>query len=282
MRLGILASEQRRYERATALLAESLAGFKAVGYQWGITWALIYLGSVALMQGDSGRATALFEKSLRHFRELGDKTSMATSLKHLGQAALFQGKIEQAAAWSRESFALYRDAGVTLGIAECLEGMATIVWEQGAAGWAIRLLSSAAGLRDKLGAQLATAERSHYDRILMAARRRLGGERFQAAWNHGQSLSPEQAVAAHDQQAADPQSQAPRTVALRRADPSGLTVRELEVIRLVAAGLTDAEVAARLCVSRRTVHSHLRSIYGKLGVSSRTAATRLAIDRGLV
>lgn len=62
---------------------------------------------------------------------------------------------------------------------------------------------------------------------------------------------------------------------------SGLTVREVEVLRLVAEGLTDAEVAARLWISPRTVGQHLRSVYNKLGVSSRTSATRIAVDRNL-
>ena len=53
------------------------------------------------------------------------------------------------------------------------------------------------------------------------------------------------------------------------------------MLRLVAAGLTDAQVAERLFVSPHTVNAHLRSIYGKLGVSSRSAATRVALDHGL-
>jgi DNA-binding CsgD family transcriptional regulator len=55
----------------------------------------------------------------------------------------------------------------------------------------------------------------------------------------------------------------------------------VEVLRLVAAGLTDAQVAERLVLSVRTVHSHVRSIYRKLGVSSRTAATGYALRQGL-
>jgi DNA-binding CsgD family transcriptional regulator len=63
---------------------------------------------------------------------------------------------------------------------------------------------------------------------------------------------------------------------------AGLSVRELDVLRLVSEGLTDREVAERLYVSPRTVNQHLRSIYNKLGVNSRTAATRQAIERGIV
>ncbi|MEA2523547.1 MAG: hypothetical protein QOF73_774, partial [Thermomicrobiales bacterium] len=67
------------------------------------------------------------------------------------------------------------------------------------------------------------------------------------------------------------------------ANPTaGLSVRELEVLRLVAEGLTDAEVADRLSISPRTVGQHLRSVYNKLGVPSRAAATRYAVEHGLV
>ena len=64
--------------------------------------------------------------------------------------------------------------------------------------------------------------------------------------------------------------------------PDGLTVREVEVLRLVAQGLTTAQVAEQLIISPRTVNTHLTTIYGKIGVSSRSAATRYAIDHHLV
>ena len=63
---------------------------------------------------------------------------------------------------------------------------------------------------------------------------------------------------------------------------AGLTAREVEVLRLVADGMSDAQVADRLVVSLRTVHSHLRSIYRKLEVGSRNEAARWAVERRLV
>jgi DNA-binding NarL/FixJ family response regulator len=65
----------------------------------------------------------------------------------------------------------------------------------------------------------------------------------------------------------------------RRSDD--LTAREVEVLRLVARGLTNQQVAAELVLSERTVHAHLRSMYRKLEISSRTAATRYALEHGL-
>ncbi|CAN5644816.1 hypothetical protein BH23CHL2_BH23CHL2_03510 [soil metagenome] len=67
----------------------------------------------------------------------------------------------------------------------------------------------------------------------------------------------------------------------KRVHPAGLTPREVEVLQLVADGLTDAEVAERLFVSPRTVNSHLTSVYNKLGVNSRVEAARFAVEQGL-
>jgi len=66
------------------------------------------------------------------------------------------------------------------------------------------------------------------------------------------------------------------------ADTGGLSPRELEVVRLVAAGRSNQAIAAELVLSEKTVARHLSNIFGKLGVSSRTAAAAYAYERGLV
>jgi DNA-binding NarL/FixJ family response regulator len=96
------------------------------------------------------------------------------------------------------------------------------------------------------------------------------------------SLEARPALARADALAArlDAPEPAPAT-APTRGYPAGLTAREVEVMRLVAAGLTDAQVAERLSLSPRTVTTHLTSVYNKLGVSTRLAAARFAIDHQL-
>ena len=61
-----------------------------------------------------------------------------------------------------------------------------------------------------------------------------------------------------------------------------LTRRELEALRLLAQGLSDAEIAAQLVISVRTANHHVASLYSKLGVTSRAAATRVALERRLL
>jgi len=67
-----------------------------------------------------------------------------------------------------------------------------------------------------------------------------------------------------------------------RANPAGLTARQLEVLALLAEGLTNAEIAARLVVSIRTVDHHVAAVLARLGVGSRRAACRRAADMGIL
>ena len=99
-------------------------------------------------------------------------------------------------------------------------------------------------------------------------------------------MTPEQAIAAQEQplipdrthmKAGTNQHKSPAPTY-----PSGLTEREVEVLRLVARGLTDAEVAEALVISPRTVNAHLRSIYSKLNITSRNAATHFALEHHLI
>ena len=62
---------------------------------------------------------------------------------------------------------------------------------------------------------------------------------------------------------------------------ASLTPREIEVVRLVAQGLTNAQVARELVVTSRTVNAHLTAIYAKLGVTSRSGAIRYALEHHL-
>ena len=89
-------------------------------------------------------------------------------------------------------------------------------------------------------------------------------------------MTPEQAV-----EYALKQESASQT-AVSETYPAGLSAREAEVLRLVATGLTNAEVAEKLFLSSRTIDWHMSSIYRKLGFHSRTEATRFAVEHDLL
>jgi len=89
-------------------------------------------------------------------------------------------------------------------------------------------------------------------------------------------MRTEQAIEYALEQEATPEPAAPEPY------PAGLSTREVEILCLVATGLTNAEVAEQLFLSPRTVDWHLGSIYRKLGFHSRTEATRFAVEQGLL
>src|SRR5204862_8353965 len=77
-------------------------------------------------------------------------------------------------------------------------------------------------------------------------------------------------------------SAAGHRVPRRREGPAGLTRREVEVLRLVARGLSNKEIAERLVISPKTVSNHVEHIYAKIGASSRAAAGLFAMQHGLL
>ena len=71
-------------------------------------------------------------------------------------------------------------------------------------------------------------------------------------------------------------------VARRREGPAGLTAREVDVLRLVARGLSNKQMGARLVISPKTARNHIEHIYTKIGVSNRAGAGLFAMQHGLL
>ena len=91
----------------------------------------------------------------------------------------------------------------------------------------------------------------------------------------------ESAARAFEALGARPDATAVRRLLEPDAAPDGLTTREVEVLRLVASGRSNAQIAAELVLSEKTVARHLSNIFGKIDVGSRTAAAAYAYERGL-
>jgi DNA-binding CsgD family transcriptional regulator len=69
---------------------------------------------------------------------------------------------------------------------------------------------------------------------------------------------------------------------VRREGPSGLTAREVEVLRLAARGRSNKQIAAQLVITVKTVGNHIEHIYAKIGASNRAAASLFAMQHGLL
>ena len=268
-----------------SLLDEGMRLSRQLEDKDGIAWGNSIAGRLALSHGDVATAHVLLEESLTLYTEMGERQNFAESLAFLAKVEAYKGDHAAARALYEQSLALCREIGYQVWVAPCLEGLAGVVAAQESRGgslagtlWAVRLWGAAQTLRETIGAPMPPIDRADYERAVAAARVRLGKEAFAAAWAEGRTMTPEQACAAQGRTAVPQQT----IIAAAPAYPAGLTAREVEVLRLVAMGLTSAQIAEQLVISLLTVNTHVRSIYSKLGVTSRSAATRYAIAHQLV
>jgi DNA-binding CsgD family transcriptional regulator/tetratricopeptide (TPR) repeat protein len=267
--LAVLRAHQG--DPAPALAEEGVRLFRSTGERWGLGIALTNAGISAEALSEYALANPFFEESAAIFRDLGDDWALSLPLRHLGIVASRQQDYARAEALYKESLALCRDLGEGWLISMCLEELAGAACWQGEYPRAARLWGAGETMREKLGAGLRSLYRAEYDRGVATARSGMGEGAYAAAWKEGTALTPDEAVACA-------LGEEPDETAL----PAGLTGREAEVLRLVAAGLTNTQVAERLYLSPTTISAHLRTIYGKPGVNSRAAATRFAADHSLL
>ena len=303
--LGVVAHFQGDFILARSLSEQSLAKYRELGDEQGSAGPLTILGQANIKLGDHKTAGLALEECLAIARSLGDQRSSARALHNLGGVAFAEGDYTASRTLRQEALAILCNLGDRLLISQFIVESAELVAAQGDCMLTARLLGAAEALRESIGATLLPAYVDPYERAVAAARAGLSEEVFVAAWAEGRTMSPEQILAALEQPAMPPQDlMASQSVASpsesttgmaggveagqspassrQQAYSAGLSEREEEVLRLVALGLTDGQVAERLFLSARTVNSHLRSIYSKLAVSSRTAAVRHALDNNLL
>ncbi len=316
--LGLISSSQGEYARACALFEESVATYRATGNKRGVAHSLSQLAQVLFVsQADQARVSPLLEECLALSQEVGFKEGIAAYYCISGQLALTRRDLVTAGSLAEKSVALYKELGHRHGTANSLAllggvhatkgdyAAAQTLFEQSLAiscelnekwvtavylvvlgevvaaqqklAWAVQLWGVAETLRDTFNIPIPLVQRADYERSVSAARVHLGERAFAAAWSQGRAMTPEQALAAKGQKPTPSSA----TTVVPPTYPAGLTAREVEVLRLLAGGLTDHKIAEKLVLSPRTVHAHTSSIYSKLGVSSRSAATRYAIEHQL-
>jgi predicted ATPase/DNA-binding CsgD family transcriptional regulator len=247
----------------------SLTICRSIGDEPGIAWSTYGLAEGAFVDGDLDRALARLAEASTRFERLGIASGQARCHLLLGDARRQRAEWEQALVHFARALTLQeqtRDVALGGGL---LDGVAGVAAALRSATTAAMLLGAGDSWRELHGLHRIPTNQPVHDRDVARARRQLGPDAFAAAYRAGRGLMPEDMLTALRRAGAD-------LVSGLDERPAGLTYRELEVLDLVADGLSNGEIALRLVVSPRTVHAHLRSIFGKLGVTTRTAAAHQA------
>jgi predicted ATPase/DNA-binding CsgD family transcriptional regulator len=281
--LGLALLSQGDLAQAHARLEESLTISREVGYKRNIGLSILYLGLVAFLQGDVARARSLLEESLAFFKEVSERGRIADVYGILGLISFSQGDYAAARARLQDSLKLSLKLNYKLNAAACLEGLAAVMAAQGEPVRAVWCMSAAEVVREVTGMPLLSWLQAMHEFTIASVRTQLGEQAFRHAWAEGRGMTPEQALATQEP-LTEPLSPLSLSPAVPSSSPEafGLTRRELDVLRQLSEGLSNAQIAERLVISPRTVDKHLVSIYGKLHVSSRTAAARFAHEQHLL
>jgi ATP/maltotriose-dependent transcriptional regulator MalT len=229
------------------------------------------------------RALSLLEESLVFFEEVGERGRIANVLASKGILSFSQGDYAAARELLEESLKINRELDSKWDLAVCLEGLAAVTAAQGESVRAVWFISAAQALRESIGTPLPSFLQALHEFTITTMRTQLGEQAFDAAWEEGRAMTPEQVLFSLEPMPAPPPAlTASSSATVAPLSPAGLTPREMEVLRLLAQGLTSAQIAEQLVIGQVTVNSHVRSIYSKLGVTSRAAATRYALEHHLL
>ncbi|CAN5493046.1 hypothetical protein BH09CHL1_BH09CHL1_29910 [soil metagenome] len=274
--LGSTAIHLGDLDRASIYHTEGLAVLRELGDSDGIAALLGNLGYTEMIRANFDRAVEYGDESLARYRELKSAHGTASMLGTLGRALLGRGEIDRAQTLLIEGLLLSQELGNKWYAAATLEGLAGVAaarkqWER-----ATRLFGAVEAFIEGTGIALHPSDWAINEPYLASIRANVPKETFAQDWEIGRAMSLEAVIA-----------EALVTVdAPPKPEPSGimryaLTRRELEVLRQLAQGLSDQEIADALFISHRTVNFHVTNLLAKLGVDSRTAAATFALRNDL-
>jgi non-specific serine/threonine protein kinase len=277
---------------ARSATEDVLNQFRALGDRYSEGLALTVLGNIAQSQGNLVEAIHRFQEALAITLQTGDNRGQALCLFNLAQLARLEGDLDRAAAHHREALELARQLSIQEDLLYSLAGIAGIAVERRQFARAAQLLGAVSAATEGIGMPLQTMEQAQFDRDVATAKAALSAEAFAQAWADGRSLALDAAVdeALHDTYPAHHLTNGHGLVDYltnehdlldHLMNEHRLSPRELEVLRLLAAGSSDHQIAQALFISDSTATTHVKRIRTKLGVHSRSAAAAYAIRHGL-
>ncbi len=272
--LGFIAIIQNDWPLADNLLQESLMLAQEMRQDEAITAVLRYQAFLARLRGNQAQATLLAQESLALARKTGHMWDCQDALLLLGGIEQSQGNLTRARALFQEGLTLAKQTSYQPSIGRYLLGFGSLAIAEKQPRRAARLFGAAESLLDMNNPMdFDPFMRLSYEREAAALRAELGEAEYAALQAEGRArLLQDQLLL---EEYSDKPVVSPPRISKRRPlspIPAGLTRRELDVLRLLANGLSNKEIAESLVISARTVDGHLVSIYSKLQVSSRTAA----------
>ena len=258
---------------AAGHLEQAVQVARAFGVRPLLAWWLDSLGELAELEGRHGDARSWYEQAIGHAAESGLAADAARARHHLGRLAWLTGDLASAVNICHEALAGQLEAGDCLGLVETLETLGGLLIDEGSARRGLPLLAAASAAREQLGFPVRPVEASRIAGWIAPGREQLG-EEAQAMWERGTALSVTEAAA-----------MARRGRGPRRRPAFGwssLTPAEQNVADLVARGLTNPEIAARLGVSAGTVKGHVSSALRKLGARTRAELAAAVSGRSAI
>jgi DNA-binding CsgD family transcriptional regulator/Tfp pilus assembly protein PilF len=239
--------------------------------------ALANLGVVTARLGDIESGRQILTQALEINRSGNHSWNTTLTLRYLGQLAKDSGDLDEAERYFVGALQIEVLGILGWHVANSLEGLAEVSYLRNRAVRAARLYAVAERIRTEIGAPLEPALLAQQEEILRSVRGLLGKETFDRQWQDGARLSVADVIA----DTSEVEYQALSNSA-RPSDQAGLTRRELEILRLFAAGKSMQDVSDEANISPRTVSTHLSNIYAKFDVSDRGAAVARAYQLGLV
>jgi predicted ATPase/DNA-binding CsgD family transcriptional regulator len=258
-----------QFARQAAQITDGVPG-------WFVRWAGYVLTGTLIMAGDMAGADEVCAPALARSRDAGDVTEQDILLPWMVILDLHAGRAQDAAAHLREGLQISLRAGSRYELLNCLDGCGYLCAETGRPAEAITIWAAFAVLLGHGGTvDHAPALVRRRAEPLRAARQELGPDRARAAEDRGAQMNLATAAEYALMLTAPDAQQAPPPRLAR------LSTREQELVTLVARGCTDAQIAAELYISVRTVRTHLDRIRDKTGCRRRADLTRLALQADL-
>jgi DNA-binding CsgD family transcriptional regulator len=259
--------------------SEALRLYRQAGGRLHVGTTLNNLSDYELWVGDLDAARRHLAEALDIARALNARTGVVIATFNLGLAEHLSGSPGAAETLFADSLDLARRMGMKRNAAYALIGLAMAGRGGTDPGWSARLHGAADQALADLGHTLQPLERRLADSDRQRLRRALGAEAFEAEYAAGRALDLTQVLAGLGRRETA-SGQAGETAPGKAV--TVLTPRELDVLKLVAQGLSNPDIAQRLVLSEHTVHRHLANILRKLDLSSRAAAAAWGVRAGLL